>query len=117
MRKFRRTITHIDPVTVLKLSLFYYAIFFVVWLIFMAILYNLVAATGVFDAIQTITDVFGSDGSKVEITFGFVMRWTALLGIIAVVLGSIVNWALAVLYNVGSDVVGGVSVSVTEREE
>src|SRR5688572_8606279 len=41
-RRVKRTLRHIDPLSVFKLSLFFYAIGIVVWLIFVAVLYSVV---------------------------------------------------------------------------
>lgn len=117
MRRSKRTITYIHPLSVLKLSLFMYSCFFVVWLLFAAILYNLVASTGVIDALTEIINVFGSEGSEFVFTFGVAMKWAILLGILGVVIGSLVNAALAFLYNVANDVVGGVQLTFSERDE
>ena len=117
MRKSRRTITHVHPQSVLKLSIFMYSCFFVVWLLFAAILYNLVASTGVIDAMTEIINVFGTEGDEFKFTFGVAMKWAIVLGILGVVIGSLVNAALAFLYNVANDVVGGVQLTFSEKDE
>lgn len=119
LRKVKRTITHVDPLSVLKLSLFFYAIFFVVWLLFAAILYSLIAATGVLDAIADIVNAFGDPNGKnpFELTFGVTMKWAILLGVLGVFIGSLINAVLAFLYNVANDVVGGAQVTFSERDE
>lgn len=117
LRKSKRTITHVHPLSVLKISLFMYSCFFVVWLVIAAILYNLIAATGVIEAIAEIVNVFGTEGEEFEVTFGIAMKWAMLLGIAGVILGSLLNAALAFLYNVANDVVGGVQLTFSERDE
>jgi Transmembrane domain of unknown function (DUF3566). len=119
MRKVKRTITHIDPLSVLKLSLFFYAVFFVAWLLFAAILYNLIAATGVLDAVADIVNAFGDPNAEnpFELTFGVTMKWAIILGLLSVFIGSLINAVLAFLYNVANDVVGGAQVTFSERDE
>ncbi len=119
LRKVKRTITHVDPLSVLKLSLFCYTVFFVAWLVFAAILYNLIAATGVLDAVAEIVNAFGDPSGKnpFEFTFGVTMKWAILLGVLGVFIGSLINAVLAFLYNVANDVVGGAQVTFSERDE
>ena len=119
LRRVKRTITHIDPLSVLKMSLLFYAFFFVVWLLFAAILYNLIAATGVLDAIADIVNAFGdpNEVNPFELTFGVTMKWAIILGALGVFIGSLINAVLAFLYNVANDVVGGVQVTFSERDE
>lgn len=119
LRRVKRTITHIDPLSVLKMSFFFYALFFVVWLLFAAILYNLIAATGVLDAIADIVNAFGdpNEVNPFELTFGVTMKWAIILGVLGVFIGSLINAVLAFLYNVANDVVGGVQVTFSERDE
>lgn len=119
LRKVKRTIIHVDPLSVLKLSLFFYAIFYVVWLIFAAILYNLIEATGVLDAVADIVNAFGdpNEVNPFELTFGVTMKWAILLGVLGVFIGSLINAVLAFLYNVANDVVGGAQVTFSERDE
>ena len=114
MRRVRRTIKHIDPVSVLKISAFFYAIFFVVWLMLAAVLYWFTQSLGLLDAIAGGTEAFTDD--RVEITLGLVERWAFVTGIFLVVIGCIVNTVVAFLYNVAADLFGGVQVTFTERD-
>lgn len=114
-RRVKRTLRHVDPVSVLKLSLFYYGIFLVAWLIFVAILYAIVNAMGVFETIEKFGEGFAL-GWDVNITLFFVERWAFLIGFIFLVLASLTNVALAFLYNVGADMLGGVEMTFVERD-
>ena len=48
-REVKRTIKHIHPFSVLKVSLFLYSVFLVVWLIFVAVVYSFVDSAGLFE--------------------------------------------------------------------
>ena len=48
---------------------------------------------------------------------GVVMRWAAYIGGALVLLATVVNVILAFLYNLGSDIVGGVEMTFVERDE
>ena len=118
VRRVKRTVKRLDPWSVLKMSLFYYSIFFVVWMIGVAVLFSFIEATGVF---QTIEDI--GNGMEVEelatfeISRGVVLRWAAYIGGGLVLLATIVNVILAFLYNLGSDIVGGIEMTFVERDE
>jgi hypothetical protein len=115
IRRVKRTLRHVDPLSVLKLSLFYYGVFLVLWLAFVAMVYWVVASMGVFDAIER----FGQGlvlWDEVNITLFFVERWALTIGLFFLVLASLVNVFLAFLYNVGADLVGGVEMTFVERD-
>jgi hypothetical protein len=115
LRRVKRTIKHIDPLSVLKVSLFYYAFFLVAWMIFVAILYSIVSSLGLFDALEDFGKGFVL-WKKVDISLGFVEKWAFMIGFVMYILGCLTNLVLAFLYNVSSDVVGGVEVTFVERD-
>lgn len=104
-----------DPISVLKLSFVYYACFLVVGLVLVAILYWLLESAGLFRMIEEVQSAFEVE-QRVRITLGFLEKWTLLIGFALVVLGSLLNTLLAFLYNVASDVVGGVEMTFSERD-
>jgi len=100
------------------MSLFYYAIFFVVWLIGVAMLFSFIESTGLFDTIEEVGR--GMEVEQLEtfqISLGGVLKWAAYIGAGLVLLATVVNVILAFLYNLGSDIVGGISVTFNERDE
>lgn len=111
----RRTVRHVDPFSVLKLSGFFYAIFLLVWLLFVAVIYSLVESMGVFDAAEDLGRGLVL-WEEVNITLGLVERWALLIGIVFGVIGTLVNTLLAVLYNVGSDLLGGLELTFIEKD-
>lgn len=113
IRRVRRTLRHVDPVSVFKLSLFYYGCFFVVWLLFVAALYAIASALGVFDLAREVSAVFFE---RWTVTLWAVEKWAFLLGIIFWVLASILNLVLAFIYNFAADFVGGVEMTFVERD-
>jgi hypothetical protein len=117
MRRVRRTVQHVDPVSVLKLSVIFYAVFMVLWLLFVAVLYWVLQAVGLFDGLE---EILGPQGLVVENNFNIslwtVEKWAFLIGVTFAVLASLFNLFLAFLYNVAADVVGGVQVTFVERD-
>lgn len=115
LRRVKRTLKHVDPLSVLKLSLFYYAVFLIVGLVVVAVIYSLLSSMGAFDTIEEIGRVF-TLWKKIDITLFMVERWAFLIGLTLVVLASLINLCLAFLYNLGADLVGGVEVTFVERD-
>lgn len=114
-RRVRRTVRHVSPFSVLKLSAFFYAIFLLVWLLIVAVLYSLVDSIGLFDAAEDLGRGLVL-WEEVNITLGVVERWALLIGIVFAIIGTLINTLLAVLYNVGSDLLGGLELTFVERD-
>jgi hypothetical protein len=114
LRRVKRTLRHVDPVSVLKVSLIYYACLLIIWLIIVAIIFSFLKSLGLFDQIDSVAK--GLKLGRVEITLGVVEKWAFLVGATLTVLGSLVNVFLAFLYNAISDAVGGVEMTFVERD-
>lgn len=114
VRRVKRTLRHINPFSVLKLSLFYYTCFLGVWLLIVAILYGLVDATGVFDSIEELASAFGEEVTVISL--GLVEKWALIIGVTLVLVGSVVNLFLAFLYNLAADILGGIEMTFQERD-
>ena len=118
MRRVKRTLRHVDPMSVFKVSLIYYACLLVIWLIIVAIIYSFLKSLGLFDEIAKIV---GPNGFAIEknewtLTLGTVEKWAFLIGVLLTVVGALVNVFLAFLYNAISDAVGGVQMTFVERD-
>jgi len=114
-RKVKRVVRHFDPWSVLKVSLLFYFCLFVVLMVAGVVLWNVAAAAG------TISDIEGffKDAGAFQ-TFSFdgftIFRASLLVGLILVIAGTGFNVLLAVLFNLISDLVGGVRITVIEEE-
>lgn len=115
IRRVRRTVRRVDPFSVLKLSGFFYAIFLVVWLGIVAVLYSLIESMGVFDAAEDLGRGLVL-WEEVNITLGLVERWALLIGLVFAIIGTLVNTLLAILYNLGASLFGGLEMTFVERE-
>ena len=114
VRRVKRTLRHIDPLTVLKLSAFYWAVFLVVWLVVVAILYSIVDGLGTFEYIDDFAR--SVELSEPNITMGVVEKWAFLIGLTFALLTSLLNVFLAFLYNVAADLIGGLELTFVERD-
>jgi hypothetical protein len=117
-RRVKRTLRHVDPLTVLKLSLIFYACLIVVGLVFVAIAYSWLDGIGLFTAIEDIArgSEFLNRGESLGVTLWVVERWALLIGLALGLVASVTNVLLAVLYNVAADLVGGLGLTFVERD-
>lgn len=119
-RRTRVVIRKVGPWSVLKFSLlFYFCVMLIVFFALM-IVYALLSAVGAIDsAARLLGYVFATGNAEgpqpVAIRFGQVFSWIFAIGLANVVLWSLVNLFVAFLYNLISDVVGGIEVTLGER--
>jgi hypothetical protein len=104
--------------SVLKLSLLLGACLLVVLLVAVAALWFVLDSAGVFSSIteatSTITDSSGG-GTTQWFSFGRVMLITVVLGVFNVLALTLLATVGSLLYNLCSDFVGGVEVTLSER--
>jgi len=113
-----RTVKRVNPWSVLRMSLFFYAVFLVVWLIVVAVLFTFIESTGVFETIEELGRLFTvRQAQELNISLGLVEKWAFVIGLAMAAIATLVNVVIALLYNLGSDIVGGVEMTFTERDE
>jgi hypothetical protein len=115
LRRVKRTIRHVMPFSVLKLSAFFYGVFLILWLIFVAIVYAILSAKGFFESLEKLGRGLVL-WEKVDINLFFVEKWAFFIGLLFAIIGTLVNLFLSVLYNVAADTVGGVEVTFVEKD-
>ncbi|MBB5626441.1 DUF3566 domain-containing protein [Sphaerisporangium krabiense] len=123
-RKAHLVLRRIEPWSAMKFSFVVSLVCFVVLFVAVAVLYGVLSALGVFDSIvNTVTQLTVPDGktsSGIDIKSWFepvrILGYTALLGAVNVVLITALSTLGAVIYNVASDLVGGVEVTFSEAE-
>ncbi len=110
----RRVIRRVDPWTVLRFSLLFYLCMLVVWLVAGSLLWLAASVTGLIDNIERfVTDLFFLEYFQIQ--RGVVLLVAFAAGLVLVLLGTGINVIMAVVYNLTSDVIGGVEVTVVER--
>jgi hypothetical protein len=115
VRKVTRVVRHIDAWSVLKVSVLFYVVLFVILLVAGVLLWNLAESTGTVRNVEGfIRDLFNLEKFDVSGRSLFRASWT--LGVFLVIAGTGLNVTMAVLFNLISDLVGGVRVTVLEEE-
>jgi hypothetical protein len=110
----RRVVRRVDTWTVFKLSLLFYICVFAVLMVAGIILWNVAASFGVLNHIEKfVRSLF--DLNKFQFRAHAVLEAAAAAGAILVFLGTLINVLAAVVYNLTSDMVGGVQVVVIEE--
>lgn len=113
-RKVRRLIRHIDPWSVLKLSLVF---FFCLWLVVMiagVIVWQVAISSGTIGKIESFLTNLGLPDTKVN--GEFLLRQFGLIGLIVSLAASLASTVSSVIFNLISDLVGGVWITVIEEE-
>ena len=113
-RQARVVLRKVAPWSVLKVSFLFYVCIMVVILGALIILYGVLGAIG---AIQNVEDLIRELFS--DETFQISGEWLftrgIAVGLLMVVLWSLINVFVALLYNLLSDIVGGIEVTLSER--
>lgn len=123
-RKAHLVLRRIEPWSAMKFSFVVALVCFVVLFVAVAALYMVLSSLGVFDnIIQTVNQLTMADGkptSDIDIASWFepvrILGYTALIGAVNVVLITALATLGAVIYNISSDLVGGIEVTFSEAE-
>jgi len=114
LRRVTRVIRDVDVWSVFKVGLVLHAVFFVIALVAVSLLWGVATSTGTIDNIENFFESFGwktfsFDGAALFANFAVFGLLAALLGTAAWVIG-------AVMFNLITELVGGVRVTVLEEE-
>jgi hypothetical protein len=121
-RQAHLTVARFEPWSVMKFSFMVSLVCFVILFVAVAVLYGTLAGLGVFDAIQkalsNVTSGQGTSGVNLShyLSASTILTYTALLGILDVVLITAFATVGSVVYNLTANLVGGVEVTLKETE-
>jgi hypothetical protein len=122
-RRARLQLRRIDPWSVMKFSFAVSLVLFVVLVVATSVLYGILDGMGVFSSVNTTVQDFtaGGAGGEAEsvglaINAKGVIGGAALLGLLNTVLFTAMTTLGAFVYNVCADLVGGVEVTLAERD-
>jgi hypothetical protein len=109
----------LDPWSMLKLGLVLAVVLFFIWLVAVGVLYGALDGMGVWDRLNgTYADLVSGDtptGSPL-ISAGRVFGFAAVIGAINSLLFAVAVTVGAFVYNVSADLVGGIEVTLSERD-
>ena len=112
-------IRRIDPWSTLKVSLILSIALFFVWMIAVAFLYLVLGGMGVWSKLNTnVGDLLtaqGGGGSEL-VSSGSIFGGAALIGLVNIVLLTAMATCGAFIYNLTTDLVGGVEVTLADRD-
>lgn len=113
-RQAKVVLRKLGPWSVLKISFLFYLCVMVVIIGAMMILYAILGAIGALDSLtRLIRDLFADQ--SFEIHGGWLFSRGLTIGLALVVLWTLINVFIVFLYNLLSDVVGGIEVTLSER--
>jgi hypothetical protein len=121
-RQAQLTVSRVEPWSVMKFSFVISLVAFIVLFVAVAVLYAVLDGLGVFSSLQhTVANITSSQGSSgfnlmTYISASRVLGYTGLLGAINVVLITALSTVGAVLYNITSDLAGGVEITLKESD-
>ena len=112
-------IRHIDPWSTLKVSLVLSVALFFVWMIAVAFLYLVLGGMGVWSKLNSnVGDLLNNtSGSSADlVSSGTIFGGAVLIGLVNIVLLSAMATIGAFVYNLTTDLIGGVEVTLADRD-
>jgi hypothetical protein len=121
-RRTRVVVRRVGPLSVLKFSLIFYFCVMLIVFFALAIIYAVLSAAGAMEEIGKLLGYFfgtGNTGTRdpepIKINGGVVFTWLFFAGLVFTVVWSVINVFVAFLYNLISDIVGGIDVTLAEK--
>jgi hypothetical protein len=111
-------VRRVDPWSVLKVSLVLSVALFFVWMIAVAFLYLVLGGMGVWSKLNSnVGDLLTSaSGSGELVSSGTIFGGATLIGLVNIVLLTAMATCGAFIYNLTTDLVGGVEVTLADRD-
>ena len=114
IRRVTRVIRDIDPWSVFKVGLVFHFVAYLILLVALVLLWSVASATGTIDNIQQFMKSFGWE--SFEFKGGQLFVNVMILGLLGVVLATALWVLAATIFNLITDLVGGIRVTVLEEE-
>ena len=114
VRRVTRVIRDIDPWSVFKVGLVFHFVAYLILLVALVLLWSVASATGTIDNIQQFMKSFGWE--SFEFNGGQLFVNVMVLGLLGVVVATALWVLAATIFNLITDLVGGIRVTVLEEE-
>jgi len=116
-RRARLFVKRVDPWSVMKFSFAVSFVMFFVLVVATSVLYLALDQMNVFTSVnKALASLFSTSGADVKITAGVVIGGSGAIGLVLVVLFTALSTLGAFIYNVCADLVGGIEVTLSEKE-
>jgi hypothetical protein len=115
-RRYVQTIRSVDLWSVLKVSICFYLCALIVTLVAGIMLWWIASAAGVIDSVQSFIGEL-VDNKNFQFLSWQVLRASTLVGLVIVCILTVLTVLAAAFYNLFSELLGGVEVTVVEQEE
>ncbi|HZA11802.1 DUF3566 domain-containing protein [Mycobacterium sp.] len=112
-------IRRVDPWSVLKVSLVLSVALFFVWMVAVAFLYLVLGGMGVWSKLNSnVGDLLTAQGGSAAelVSSGTIFGGAALIGLVNIVLLTAMATVGAFIYNLTTDLVGGIEVTLADRD-
>jgi hypothetical protein len=114
IRRVTRVVRDIDPWSVFKIGLIFHFVVYLIMLVALVLLWSVASATGTIDNIQQFMKSFGWESFQFK--GGQLFVNVMVLGLLGVVLATALWVLAATIFNLITDLVGGIRVTVLEEE-
>jgi hypothetical protein len=115
-RRARLQLRNVNAWTVFKFSCVLSVFLFLVWLIVVMLLFGVLNAAGVIGDVNRSVTTINGPGSNGVVTGGRVFGYSLIIGAVNAVLFIALSTIGSVVYNLCADLVGGVEVTLSERD-
>ena len=119
-RRARLQLRHVDIWSAFKISFVLSIAMFFIWMVAVGVLYGVLSALGVFETINALfgqlSSASGSEAGGDVVTPGLVFGGAAVIGAINIVLMTALCTVGTFIYNLCSDLVGGLELTLSERD-
>lgn len=113
VRRTTRIVRHIDPLSVFRVMMVFHIVLFLTLLLTGVLLWNVANATGTVDNVERFMESFGWE--SFEFKGGEIFHQAWILGLFAVVGLTGLAVLMATIFNLITDLVGGVQVTILEE--
>ena len=114
-KQTRVVIRRVQPWSVFRFSLLFYFCLMLVFLFALLILYWVLSVLGVLDSLAHVLQTILGERQPFEFHSFWIFSRLFLIGVVGVVVWSFVNLFVTLLYNLVSDVVGGIQITLGDR--